>query len=79
MRIPLSFSGEEIPFKKGIKEDIMDVVALGLDLEKEYACPRQASKAGVVGRENSIRTASSAGSPGVSFVCSARLQVRGGT
>lgn len=47
MRIPLSFSGEEIPFKKGIKEDIMDVVALGLDLEKSMLAPDKPAKQGL--------------------------------
>ena len=39
MRIPLAFNGEEIPFKKGIKEDIMGVVAFGLGLKEERAFP----------------------------------------
>lgn len=47
MRIPLAFSREEIPFKKGIKEDIMDVVAFGLDLKEECVFPGQASKQGL--------------------------------
>lgn len=38
MRIPLAFNGEKIPFKKGVKEDVMDVVAFG-DLKEERVFP----------------------------------------